>query len=90
MNKTLAARRLSAALGMKVTPETIESVAAGGLVRLKEGSCFQLCAGNVARKGPALDDKGDWVDGFWLKNGKVWNPRPDEEASVRDLPESKG
>ena len=84
MDKVLAARRLSAALGMKITPQMIETVAGDGLLRLKSGECFQLCAGNVARKGPTIDEKGDWVDGFWVKNGKVWNPRPDEE--IRDLP----
>lgn len=72
---------------MKVTPEVIESVAAGELVRLKEGSCFMLCAGNVARKGPTIDHQGNWVDGFWVRNGKVWNPPPGEE--VRDLLETK-
>lgn len=87
MDKVLAARRLSAALGMKITPQMIESVADDGLLRLKEGSCFQLCAGNVARKGPTIDDEGEWVDGFWLKNGKVWNPHSDEE--IRDLPGAK-
>ena len=87
MDKTLAARRLSAALGTKVTPETIESAADDGVLRLKSGDCFQLCAGNVARKGPTIDDQGNWVDGFWVRNGKVWNPRPDEE--IRDLPVPK-
>ena len=87
MDKTLAARRLAACLGTKITPEMIESVHAGGLVRLKEGSGYMLCAGNVARKGPTIDENGNWVDGVWLKNGKVWNPRPDEE--IRDLPGAK-
>ena len=88
MNKVLAARRLAACLGTKITPEMIEIVTDDGMLKLKDGTCFLLCAGNVALKGPTIDDQGNWVDGVWLKNGKVWNPRSDEE--VRDLPEAKG
>jgi hypothetical protein len=74
--RTLAARRLSAALGMKIQPEIIDVVYRGRLVKLKNGRAFTLAGGNAAYVG----------DGIWVKNGKVWNIQPDED--VRPLPEA--
>jgi hypothetical protein len=76
VDKTLAARRLSAAIGLKVEPESIDVIYGGRVVKLKNGNAFLLVGGNAAYLG----------DGVWLKNGRVWNIAPDED--VRPLPVS--
>jgi hypothetical protein len=76
VDKTLAARRLSAALGMRIDPEIIDVVYDGRIVRLKNGNAFALAGGNAAYLG----------DGVWVKNGKVWDIQPGED--VRPLPEA--
>jgi hypothetical protein len=75
VDKQLAARRLSAALGMKIQPEIIDIVYDRRIVILKNGNAFALPGGNAAYLG----------DGVWVKNGKVWDIQPDEV--VRPLPE---
>jgi hypothetical protein len=84
MDKTLAARRLSAALGMKIEPEIIDVVYEPSIVRLKNGRAFSLAGGNAAYYS-SYDENGSYV-GFWVKNGKVWDIQPDED--VRPLPEA--
>jgi hypothetical protein len=84
MDKTLAARRLSAALGMKIEPEIIDVVYEPSIVRLKNGRAFALAGGNAAYYS-SYDENGSYV-GFWVKNGKVWDIQPDED--VRPLPEA--
>jgi hypothetical protein len=75
-DRTLAARRLSAALGMKIQPEIIDVVYRGRLVQLTSGKAFVLAGDNAAYVG----------DGIWVKNGKVWNIAPDKDT--RPLPEA--
>jgi hypothetical protein len=76
VDKQFAARRLSAALDMKIEPEIIDVVYDRGIVQLKNGRAFALAGGNAACVG----------DGIWVKNGKVWDIQPDED--VRPLPEA--
>ena len=51
MDKTLAARRLSAAVGVQIRPTTIERVGKDGMVKLTNGMLFCLAGGNAAYKG---------------------------------------
>jgi hypothetical protein len=76
VDRQLAARRLSAALGMRIDPEIIDVVYDRRVVQLKNGNAFALAGGNAAYVG----------EGIWVKNGKVWNIAPDED--VRPLPEA--
>ena len=75
MNKPLAARRLSAALGTPISPDDLDVVYDNKLLRLTDGRCFSLAGGNAAYMG----------DGKWFKNGKLWNIQPHEK--IRPLPE---
>jgi hypothetical protein len=84
VDKTLAARRLSAALGMKIQPEIIDFVLDPSIVKLKNGRAFALAGGNAAYHSH-YDEDDNYV-GFWVRNGKVWNIAPDED--VRPLPEA--
>jgi hypothetical protein len=83
VDKTLAARRLSAALGMKIDPSLIDFVLDPSIVQLKNGRAFSLAGGNAAYH--SYYDENDSYVGFWVKNGKVWDIQPDED--VRPLPE---
>ena len=85
MDKVLAARRLSAAIGMEIRPSQIERVSEDGMVKLTQGTLFCLAGGNAAYKGSVLDDTpDDYEPGFWIRNGKVWNVQPGEK--IRPLP----
>jgi hypothetical protein len=76
VDKTLAARRLSAAIGMRIDPDIIDFVLEPSIVQLKNGRAFSLAGGNAAYVG----------EGIWVKNGKVWDIQPNED--VRPLPEA--
>ncbi len=63
MDKVLAARRLSAALGKSFSAERVKFVAEdGGLVMLDDKTSFMLARGNAVFDGEQ-----------WHKNGKVWD-----------------
>lgn len=85
MDKTLAARRLSAALGAEIRFSQIERVSEEGLVKLTDGRGFCLAGGNAVYKGPVMGDTiEDFQHGYWVRNGKVWNMQPGEK--IRPLP----
>lgn len=75
MTPELAIRRLSAALGRKITADDIEEIALD-YVFLRSGECFALYAGNVAYKAG---------EGVWLKNGQVWDEAWTETNIPRPL-----
>lgn len=85
MDKTLAARRLSAALGAEIKSSQIERVSEEGFVNLTNGTSFCLAGGNAVYKGPVMGDTvEDFQHGFWIRNGKVWNIQEGEK--IRPLP----
>jgi hypothetical protein len=94
MDKTLAARRLSAALGVEIQPSQIERVSEEGFVKLTDGGVFCLAGGNAAFKGGVMGDTvEDYQPGVWFKNGKPWNigdesvrPLPGQKKHVLDFP----
>jgi hypothetical protein len=71
----LAARRLSAAIGRKVTPDDVAGVVLGEYVSLTSGETFKLYAGNAAYCG----------NGLWMKNGKPWDNAWEEGQEPRRL-----
>jgi hypothetical protein len=88
VDKTLAARRLSAAVGVQIRPTAIECVGKDGMVKLTNGMLFCLAGGNAAYKGGVLGDTADdYEPGFWIRNGKVWNMQEGEK--IRPLPGMK-
>jgi hypothetical protein len=60
--------------GTPISPEDVDVVYEGHLMRLTDGRCFSLAGGNAAYAG----------DGKWFRNGKPWNIQPHEK--VRPLP----
>lgn len=58
MNKELAARRISGAIGMKVTPAEISFISEGDepwwLVALADGRAFSLLSGNAVYAGGGI------------------------------------
>ena len=85
MDRVLAARRLSAALGVEIKSSQIERVTDEGFVKLTEGTSFCLAGGNAVFKGPVMGDTvADYQHGFWIKNGKPWNIQVGEK--IRPLP----
>ena len=80
VDKVLAARRLSAALGADIKSSQIERVSEEGLVKLTNGGVFCLAGGNAVYKGPVMGDSiEDYQPGYWIRNGKVWNMQPGEK-----------
>lgn len=75
MDKSLAARRLSAALGEKVDPSRVVYALGpelgAGWVRLTDGRAFRLAGGNAAQE---ISSKR------WVRNGKSW-----EDVSDNDI-----
>ena len=85
MDKTLAARRLSAALGADIKSSQIERVSEDGMIKLTNGGVFCLAGGNAVFKGPVMGDTvEDYQHGYWIRNGKVWNIQAGEK--IRPLP----
>jgi hypothetical protein len=85
MDKVLAARRLSAALGVEIKSSQIERVSEDGMVKLSNGGVFCLAGGNAVYRGPVMGDTvEDYQHGYWVKNGKPWNLQPGEK--IRPLP----
>lgn len=85
VDKTLAARRLSAALGEDIKPGMVERVTDEGLLKLTDDRVFCLAGGNAVYRGPVMGDSiDDYQPGYWVKNGKPWNIQPGEK--IRPLP----
>ncbi len=80
MDKSLAARRLSAALGRKISPEEVEYVQ-GSYVCLGPGKVFKLYAGNAC-----FIPGGKSGEPVWMKNGELWERAWDEKNIPRPLP----
>ncbi len=88
MDRVLAARRLSAALGADIKASEIERVDEEGFVKLTNGGLFCLAGGNAVFKGSVMGDTiEDYEPGYWIKNGKVWNMQEGER--IRPLPGMK-
>ena len=75
MDNALAARRLSAALGRKVSPDEIAFIGERGLVSLASGKAYTLFAGNACYAG----------NGLWMKNGREWAEAWEEKNIPRPL-----
>ena len=83
MDKTLAARRLSAALGAEIKSSQIERVSEEGFVNLTNGTSF--CLAGAVFKGPVMGDTvEDYQHGYWIRNGKPWSIQAGEK--IRPLP----
>ena len=88
VDRTLVARRLSAALGEEIKSSQIERVSEEGFVMLTEGTSFFLAGGNAVYKGPIMGDTiEDFQHGYWIRNGKPWNLQAGEK--IRPLPGMK-
>lgn len=74
MDRALAARRLSAALGRKVTADDIDFIE-GNYVCLVGGKVYALYAGNACYAG----------NGLWMKNGREWRDAWENGTEPRDL-----
>jgi hypothetical protein len=94
VDKDLAARRLSAALGAEIKSSQIERASEDGFVKLTEGTSFCLAGGNAVLKGGVMGDTvEDYQPGVWFKNGQPWNigdesvrPLPGQKKHVLDFP----
>ena len=74
MDNALAARRLSAAIGRKITADQIDFIE-GNYVCLVGGKVYALYAGNACYAG----------DGLWMKNGAEWHEARDGKNIPRPL-----
>lgn len=85
MDKALAARRLSAALGRKITEDDIEFVQSD-FVCLGPGEGYMLLAGNACYVPSKIGKSGVEREPFYMKNGRPWlNVYEDESNIPRDL-----